>query len=76
MTLKSRSTTLKISSKPLILRRQNETWQEIRAVKLLPSVTARILADIHCTVLPVQSRTGRVKDPNPPKSCFPIHTVV
>ena len=41
----STSTTLKTSSKPLILHRQNETWQEIRAVKLLPSVTARILAD-------------------------------
>ena len=28
MALKSRSIILKISSKPLILRRQNETWQE------------------------------------------------
>ena len=45
--LKSRSTTLKTSSKPLILHRQNETWQEIRAVKLLPSVTARILAEFN-----------------------------
>jgi len=43
--LKSRSTTLKTSSKPLILHRQNRTWQKIRAVKLLPSVTARILAE-------------------------------
>src|SRR3984885_5706339 len=45
MALKSRSITLKTSSKPLILHRQNRTWQKIRAVKLLPSVTARILAD-------------------------------
>ena len=42
--LKSRSTTLKISSKPLISHRQNRTWQKIRTVKLLPSVTVRILS--------------------------------
>jgi len=40
MALKSRSITLKISFKLLILHRQNETWQEIWAVKLLLSVTA------------------------------------
>jgi len=44
MALKLRFITLKTSSKPLILHRQNRTWQKIRAVKLLPSVTARILA--------------------------------
>ena len=46
MALNSGSTTLKTSSKPLILHRQNGTWQEIRAIKLLPSVTARILAGL------------------------------
>ena len=54
--LKSRSITLKTSSKPLILHRQNGTWQKIRTVKLLPSVTVRILAaaygPIHVRPLP------------------------
>ena len=35
-----------ISSKPLILHWQNETWQKIRTVKLLPRVTVRILSAV------------------------------